>query len=131
MPNEAIEVAEALGRAINARSREQFNALYADDVVVWHSNTGKGMGKAENIGLLAGVFALTSQLQYVNIRRHLIDGGCVQQHQLTGTFKDGTPMPTLEACLVIKVRNGQITRIDEYFDGQSFDEVWKRLAALK
>jgi ketosteroid isomerase-like protein len=131
MSTEANTAADALGAAIKARSTAQFDSLYADDIIVWHGSTGKGMGKKENIGLLAGVFQLTSALEYRNVRRHPIDGGVVQQHQLCGTFADGKPLPTLEACLVIKVRDGQITRIDEYFDGSTFSEVWTRLAALK
>jgi len=128
--NEAIGAADALTSAIKERSAAKIKAIYADDIVVWHGATGKGMGKAENVGLLAGVFAIASELEYQDIRRHLIEGGVVQQHKLVGTFRDGKPIPALQACLVIKVRNGLITRIDEYFDSETFAEVWARLAAL-
>jgi ketosteroid isomerase-like protein len=130
MSANAIAVADALGSAIKARSVDQFRRIYADDVVVWHASTGTAASKNENIALLAGVFQLTAQLEYRNIRRHLIEGGLVQQHQLVGTFADGKPLPALDACLVIKIRDRQITRIDEYFDGQTFAEVWARLEAL-
>lgn len=131
MSGNAIAAAEALGAAIKARSADQVRALYADDIVVWHGSTGVAQDKDENVGLLDGVFTLTSRLQYDDVRRHEIEGGVVQQHRLTGAFADGGPLPGLEACLVIKVNgDGLITRIDEYFDGSHFAEVWERLAAL-
>jgi len=130
MSTEVIAVADALGAAIAARSAQQFESLYADDVVVWHGATGQSMGKAENIGLLRAVFQLTKELRYVNIRRHVIDGGLLQQHQLTGIFADGKPMPVLEVCMVIKNDGHRIARIEEYFDSQTFAEVWARVAAL-
>jgi limonene-1,2-epoxide hydrolase len=130
MPADANAVADALGAAIKARSVAQIGAVYADDIIVWHGATGNAGTKSENMALLGQVFQLASALEYRNIRRHLIDGGIVQQHQLVGRFADGKPMPTLEACLVMRIRDGRITRIDEYFDGNTYAEVWARLAAL-
>jgi ketosteroid isomerase-like protein len=129
MTSNATLAADALGAAIHARNTDGLIDLYADDIEVWHASTRKGMGKEENIGLLKGVFGLARELEYKAIRRYPIEDGLVQQHQLVGIFTDGTPMPTLEACLVLRVRVRQIIRIDEYFDSQSFAEVWKRLGA--
>jgi len=128
--NDAFAIADALGAAIHARDANAIRAIYADDIVVWHGSTGKAQGKEENAGLLAGVFQITSSLKYVDIKRHAIDGGLVQQHRLVGVFDNGKPMPDLNACLVIKVNDGKITRIEEYFDGSIYAEVWARLAAL-
>jgi ketosteroid isomerase-like protein len=126
---DALAVADALTAAIHARSTEKINAVYADDIEVWHGAFGKGMGKKENAALLDSLFKITSRLEYQEIRRHPIEGGVVQQHVLVGTFSDGKPMPSLQACLVMKVRGGKLVRIDEYFDSQSFAEVWQRLEA--
>jgi len=128
--NDAFQVANALGAAIHARNAIAIRAIYADDIAVWHGSTGKAQTKEENAGLLAGVFQITSALEYVDIKRHAIDGGLVQQHRLVGTFSDGKPMPDLNACLIIKVKDGKITQIEEYFDGATYAEVWERLAAL-
>jgi limonene-1,2-epoxide hydrolase len=130
MSDEAVKAADALGAAIHARDSEAIRAIYADDIVVWHGSTNQAQTKDENAGLLAGVFQITSALEYVDIKRHVIDGGIVQQHRLVGTFDDGKEMPGLNACLVIKVAGGLITAIDEYFDGATYAEVWERLAAL-
>jgi ketosteroid isomerase-like protein len=126
----AIAAVNALGAAIGARDAEALQAIYDDAIVVWHGSTGMAQTKQENIALLAGVFKITSRLEYVDIRRHVIGDVVVQQHQLVGQFDDGTPIPALNACLVIKVRNRQIVSIEEYFDSETFAEVWARLAAL-
>jgi ketosteroid isomerase-like protein len=128
--DEAVRVADGLGAAIHARDAAAIRALYADDVIVWHGSTNQAQTKDENAGLLANVFSITSRLEYVDIRRHLVDGGIVQQHRLVGIFDNGRPMPDLQACLVIKVRDGKIVRIDEYFDGSIYSEVWERIAML-
>ncbi len=130
MSQEAREIADKLGAAIAGRDADAVRSLYDDDIVVWHAMTNAGQSKDENVGLLTGVFAVSSQLEYKDIRRHDIEGGVVQQHRLTGTFDDGKPMPDLHACLVIKVADGKITRIDEYFDSPAFAAVWERLEAL-
>jgi ketosteroid isomerase-like protein len=130
MSDEAYKAADALGAAIHARDADAIRAIYADNIVVWHGSTGQAQTRDENAGLLAGVFQITSALEYVDIKRHVIEGGIVQQHRLVGTFDDGKPMPGLNACLVIKVSGGLITSIEEYFDGATYAEVWERLAAL-
>jgi ketosteroid isomerase-like protein len=130
MSDEAYKAADALGAAIHARDADAIRAIYADDIVVWHGSTNQAQTKEENAGLLGGVFQITSALEYVDIKRHVIEGGIVQQHRLVGTFDDGKAMPGLNACLVIKVAGGLITSIEEYFDGATYAEVWERLAVL-
>lgn len=130
MQNEAYRLADALGAAIKARDPEQLRAIYADNIRVWHGATGQAMGAAENIGMLDAVFRATSRLEYVDVRRHPIEGGLVQQHQVIAALDDGQPVPPLNACMVIKVADGKITSIDEYFDSATFADIWARMAAL-
>jgi limonene-1,2-epoxide hydrolase len=126
--NDAHAVADALGRAMNTLDARALQAIYADDITVWHGATGAAMGKAENIAMLSALYSIASSLEYINIKRHDIAGGLVQQHQLIGTLADGSTLPALNACLVIKVDSGQITSIEEYFDASTFADVWPRLA---
>lgn len=126
----ARALADALGTALNKRDPKLLRAIYADDIAVWHAATGGTMGKEENIGLLSNLFAVTSRLEYTDIKRYDIEGGVVEQHVLTGAFDNGTELPALNACMVIKVAGGKITSIEEYFDSQTFAVVWARLATL-
>lgn len=130
MPKTATELADAFAEAMKNSDVDAIRALYADSISVWHGATGAAMGKDENIGLLSGVFAITSRFEYTDIRRHEIPGGVVEQHTVQGAFKDGTPLPPLHVCMIIKVANDQITSIEEYFDSQTYAEVWARMAAL-
>jgi ketosteroid isomerase-like protein len=127
---EAEIAADALGAAICGRDVVTIRSLYADDITVWHASTNQAQSKSENTALLAAVFSITSHLEYVDIRRHRIESGVIQQHRLIGAFDDGRPLPDLNACLVIKVKGGQIVSIDEYFDGSIYAEVWERIASL-
>lgn len=130
MSSEAHALADALGNALSRRDPQILQAIYADDISVWHAATGGTMGKAQNIGLLSQLFSVTSRLKYVDIRRYDIENGLIQQHTLTGAFDHGGELPALSACLIIKVANGKIARIEEYFDSQTFADVWARLATL-
>ena len=40
----------------------------------------------------------------------------MQQHVLEATLPDGTRW-SLDACVVVRVKDGLITRLDEYIDG--------------
>jgi ketosteroid isomerase-like protein len=125
----AYAVADKLGAAIASRNADNIRAIYADDITIWHPAFNQEMGKVENSGLLAAVFGLTSELIYEEIRRHPIEGGVIQQHVLTGKFADGEALPKLQVCMIIRVRDGLITRIEEYFDAGTFAPVWERLAS--
>jgi ketosteroid isomerase-like protein len=127
---EAVAAADALGAAIRQRDANAIRALYADDIIVWHGSTNQSQTKDENAELLASIFSITARLEYADIRRHLIDGGIVQQHRLIGAFDDGRAMPDLYACLVSKVRDAQTVSIAEYFDGSIYAEVWDRIARI-
>jgi ketosteroid isomerase-like protein len=127
MTSQADAVMDELGRAISSRDISRLRALYKEDVVVWHAATGQRQSKEENCALLQRLFEITSQLCYRNVRRFSIEGGAVQQHCLTGRFSCGTDIPELEVCMVVKVEDGKIISLDEYFDVATFNPVWERL----
>ena len=130
MSHDPLAVADAFNAAIKARSEAALLAVYADDAVIWNNATQTPMTRAENVAVLGQVFRISSALEYVEVRRHLIDGGFVQMHKLVGTFKDGVTMPDLHACLVVRTRGDQIIKIDEYFDLSVYGPVFERISAL-
>jgi ketosteroid isomerase-like protein len=129
MNDDARTLADALGAAIEARNVDRLRDIYGDNIEIWHANTNAVQTKDANLGFLAAIFAITSELGYRDIRRYDIDGGVVQQHRLVGRLKDGKRLPDLHACMVIKVASGKIARIEEYFDSATYAEVWQLLAA--
>lgn len=108
----AIRVADA----ITSRDVSQLDALYHPDIVIWHAATSQVVPRSEALAMSAAVFNATSELRYLHVRRHPIDGGFIQQHQLAGRLADGTPIPPVEICMIIKIRNGKLISVEEYFD---------------
>jgi ketosteroid isomerase-like protein len=101
--------------AIEAGDAQAAGDCYADDVAVWH-NTDRIVGsKADNIATLANFIRYVPQRRYEDRRVSIYPGGFVQQHVLAGTLKNGKRVE-LPACIVCSVKDGRITRLDEYFD---------------
>jgi ketosteroid isomerase-like protein len=128
---EGIESAEHLTRAISSLDADVFGEVYSEDAEIWHGSTNVVQTKAENVGFLGAIFKLVDSLYYENIKRLPTPEGFVQHHAVTGVFKDGTPIPPLQACIVASVKNGKITRLNEFFDPAQFQAVWDRLAAAE
>jgi len=108
-------IANRLIGAIEAGDRDALGAVYADDVVVWHNTDGIEMTKEENLASLDALAAMTTSRRFTDVRRHVIDGGFVQQHVLNLEWGSGSG--ALPGCVVVQLRDGLISRIDEYLDG--------------
>lgn len=90
-------------------------ASYADDAQIWHNTDQHVQTPAENAATLKGFVARISNRVYANRRLAVFAGGFVHQHELHGIRADGVAV-RLPACIVCRVENGKITRLDEYFD---------------
>jgi len=53
---------------------------------------------------------------YDERRLNVFPGGFVHQHVLRGTRKHDGVRVALPACVICQVKDGKITRLDEYFD---------------
>jgi ketosteroid isomerase-like protein len=124
---EGIKSAEELTRAISSLDEDIFASIYTDDAEIWHNITNAIQTKSENAALLGSIFALVDSLYYDNVVRHPTPEGFVQHHVVRGVFKDGTPVPDLQACIVARVTNGKISRLNEFIDAAQFQPVWDRL----
>ena len=111
----ADEVADALFDAIERGDLELLESLWADDIEVWHSNDGVVQDKAQNLAVLAWMIENTETIEYRDAVRDLTAAGFVQRHVLRLTFGDGRTAD-LPIAIFASVRDGQVTRIDEYVD---------------
>ncbi|HEX2591283.1 MAG TPA: nuclear transport factor 2 family protein [Rhizomicrobium sp.] len=89
--------------------------VYSPDVGIWHNTDDLVQTVDDNVTTLTGFISRISDRRYENRRTYAFPGGFVQQHRLTGVRKDGEKVQ-LDACLVCLVKDGRITRLDEYFD---------------
>jgi ketosteroid isomerase-like protein len=108
-------IANRLIAAIEAGDRDALGAVYADDVVVWHNTDQVEMTKEQNLASLDALAEMTTARRFTNVRRHVIDGGFVQQHVLNLDWGSGSG--ALPGCVVVQLRDGLIARVDEYLDG--------------
>lgn len=108
-------VAKAFFDAIERGDVQAVAGCYADDAVIWHNTDGLETSKAENIAVLTNFVAGIPVRRYEDRRLAAFPGGFVQQHVLRLELPDGRKKE-LPACLVCEVKDGKITRLDEYFD---------------
>jgi len=101
--------------AIEAGDIETVATSYTDDVEVWHNFDGLTQTKTENLATLRGLIRRVSERRYENRRLDVFPGGFVQLHVLSGVRGDGRRV-SLPAALVARLRDGRISRIDEYID---------------
>jgi ketosteroid isomerase-like protein len=101
--------------AIEAGDIDTVRAIYAPEAVIWHNDDLVEQPVQENLKVLQGLHRAVSGLRYDVIRRALVADGVLQQHVLRGTLANGVQVE-LHAAMYLQVRDGRITRIEEYLD---------------
>jgi ketosteroid isomerase-like protein len=101
--------------ALEAGDIDTVREIYAPDAVVWHNDDLVEQPVEENLKTLAGTVRAIAGLHYDVVRRFATDDGVMQQHVLRGRLPDGTEAE-LHAAMYLQVRDGHITRIEEYLD---------------
>ncbi|MBS0471751.1 MAG: nuclear transport factor 2 family protein [Proteobacteria bacterium] len=101
--------------AIEAGDIETVQSIYAPDAIIWHNTDNLEQPVADNLATLTNFIKFVPERRYEQRRIDVFDGGFVEQHLLKGKLRDGKNV-SLSACIICKVANGRITRLDEYFD---------------
>jgi ketosteroid isomerase-like protein len=110
-----LDLCDRLFSAIMRGDIEAVRGIYAPDAVIWHNDDKTAQAPEQNLRVLGWVTRNVKDLRYEEIRRHETPAGFVQQHVLRGIAPNGTPIE-VPACIVCEVRDGRITRLDEYLD---------------
>jgi uncharacterized protein len=101
--------------ALEAGDIETLREIYAPDAVIWHNDDLIEQPVEENLKVLAGLHRVVSGLRYDITRRVPAPDGVLQQHVLRGRLPSGADVE-LHAAMYLRVRDGHITRIEEYLD---------------
>jgi len=109
------EVVVRFFAALEAGDIATLRTIYAPDAVIWHNDDLIEQPVEENLKVLRGLHRLVSGLRYDIVRRVAAPDGVLQQHVLRGHLPDGAAIE-LHAAMYLQVRDGQITRIEEYLD---------------
>lgn len=110
-----LELCDQLFSAIMRADIDAVRAIYAPDAVIWHNNDGIEEDPDRNLRVLSWVARNIKDLRYEEVRRYETGSGFVQQHVLRGIAPNGAPLE-IPACIVCEVKDGHITRLDEYLD---------------
>ncbi|RIA37952.1 ketosteroid isomerase-like protein [Hephaestia caeni] len=109
-------IANRFFAAVEAGDLDAVVAMYAPDVRIWHSRDEADTDIEQSKELLQLFFSRVSNRRYEVVRRHVFDGGFVQEHVTHGTMADGSAM-RLPVCFLCHLdATGRITRIAEYLD---------------
>ena len=115
--------------AIEAGDLGTLREIYAPDALIWHNDDLLEQSVDDNLKVLQGLHRALSGLRYDVIRRAATDDGVLQQHVLRGRLPNGAEVE-LHAAMYLQVRDGHITRIEEYLDSARRSEIRKAREAL-
>ncbi len=115
--------------ALEAGDIAALREIYAPDAVIWHNDDLIEQPVEENLRVLQGLHRVVSGLRYDITRRVPAPDGVLQQHVLRGKLPNGAEVE-LHAAMYLQVRDGHITRIEEYLDSARRSEIRKAREAL-
>ncbi len=110
-----LELCDLFFAAISRGDIDAVRAIYAPDAVIWHNDEKAEQTPDRNLKVLGWVTRNIRDMRYEEVRRHETPTGFVEQHVLRGVAPNGAPLE-IPACIVCEVRDGRITRLDEYLD---------------
>jgi ketosteroid isomerase-like protein len=112
---EILDFARRFIGAIQSGDVETVRASYAPDAKIWHNHDGIDQTVDQNMKSMGWFIRKIPGRNYRVLRIEALKDGYVQQHVLEATLPDGTRW-AMPACVVIKLENGLIARLDEYLD---------------
>lgn len=116
-----LELADLFFKAIEQGDVETMRSIYSPDAVIWHNFdplTPKEKGDetvSENLKKLEMLPQRIRGAKFEVYQREATETGFVQQYVLTGRMVNDEPF-LLPACIVCRVKDGLIVRVDEYYD---------------
>ncbi len=114
-PQEYLDFAERFVGAIQTGDTATVRACYAPDAKLWHNTDGIEQTVDQNMRVLDWFIRTLPDRNYRVVRREALKDGFLQQHVLEATLPDGTKW-AMDACVVVRIENGLIARLDEYLD---------------
>jgi ketosteroid isomerase-like protein len=101
--------------AIERGDPDAVRACYAPDAKFWHNTDKREQTVEQNLRSVDWFARKLPDRKYRVLRREVLKDGFMQQHVLEATLPDGSPW-ALNACVVVRIENGVIARLDEYLD---------------
>jgi ketosteroid isomerase-like protein len=110
------EIAAALHLALETGQVDELAPLLAEDAVVWHNSDRLMLTKDQALPRIGGAARLADSVHVEIVAMLESPDSFVEQIVLRGRMRlNGSPLE-LHNCLVVSLRDGLVTRIDEYVD---------------
>ena len=129
-PADYVDFARRFVAAIQAGDVEAARACYAPGAKIWHNHDGLEQTVDENMRSMKWFVRTLPDRRYRVSRVEALPDGFVQQHVLEATLPDGAPW-AMDACVVVRMKDGLITRLDEYIDSARADDLSKAASAAR
>ncbi|HZR79632.1 MAG TPA: nuclear transport factor 2 family protein [Candidatus Binatia bacterium] len=94
---------------------DEVRRMYAPNAVIWTSQDPGERCPDENLAVLGWIKNNVENFRYEDVRCQPTPTGFVEQHTTCGTTPGGADF-RFPACLVVRIENEKITRLEEYFD---------------
>ena len=115
-----LAFAERFIGAIQSGDMATVRASYAPDAKLWHNTDNIEQTVDENVRLLDWFVRKLPVRHYRIVRREALKDGFLQQHVLEATLPNGAAW-SMAACVVVRMEQGVIARLDEYLDSAAFE----------
>ena len=119
------ELADRFFAALEAGDIAAVREVYAPDAEIWHNTDGLVQSPDDNARTLGWITTNLRDVSYTKVKRSATEDGFVQQHVLVATNRAGARIE-VPACIVTTVRDGRITRLDEYLDSACVTAIMAR-----
>ena len=118
-PAEILSFADGFVTSIERGDVEAVRACYAPDAKIWHNTDGIEQTVDQNLKMVKWLTRTMPECKYRILRRVALENGFLQMHVLEAKRQDGQSF-RLDACVVVTMANGVISRLDEYLDSAQF-----------
>jgi ketosteroid isomerase-like protein len=112
-------VCNALFDALEAADVDAVDRIYAPDMVMWFNVSNTEISREENLRAIREGAGLHRRRTYDDRQIHTFHDGFLAQYTCRVVAHNGRKV-ALSACLVGKVHDGLIVRLDEYIDSSRF-----------
>lgn len=111
-----IDLAKRFMQAAGDGDAQTFRKCFHPDAQIWHNYDNVTQTVDENIELMLRMKAAAGERRYEIHLLEEVSGGYVQRHTLHISSVDGKQRYKAEALALIQVRDGLISRIEEFID---------------
>lgn len=109
------EIIDRMYGALAHGNLDEAMGCLTPDASVWHCFDGIAQDRPAILESWKALLAGFPEFAFVDVRRQPIAGGFVQQQMMTARTASGEKI-AWAICLLVKLENGLIARVEEYID---------------